>query len=246
MRGVLLGRPDTEDTMQRHPIRVAILAGLLALAAAAIAASPASAAAPPNDNFASATTLSGASFSQAGTTLAATMEMGEPDHANSSFDGTLGTDCDTTFDAQCEHSVWYSWTAPSNMTLNLQTCASDYDTTLAVYTGTTVGGLTEKASNDDALGETDACGGDDASGLGRALSFNVASGTVYKIAVAGFEGDSGPVTLTTAAVPQAPPPVVTPPVVTPPVIPPAATTGQKKHHHKHHKHHKHHHHHHHG
>jgi hypothetical protein len=88
--------------------------------------------APPNDNFADATTLSGASGSRSGDTIAgATVEPGEPDPF-----GTGG-------------SVWYEWTPPADGTYKLSTFGSTFDTILAVYEGTSLEALTTLRVNDD-------------------------------------------------------------------------------------------------
>ena len=46
-------------------------------------------------------------------------------------------------------SVWYSWTAPLEGEVEIDTVGSDFDTLIGVYTGNAVGSLTEVASNDD-------------------------------------------------------------------------------------------------
>jgi subtilisin family serine protease len=78
---------------------------------------------PANDNFANAQFISGANATLNGTNVRATRESGEPDHLPA-ISGSLG-----------EHTVWYNWTAPSSGQVNLDTCTSSFDTTLAVYTG---------------------------------------------------------------------------------------------------------------
>ena len=120
----------------------------------------ASAAAPANDDFATAATLSGLPANATGTNVDATTESGEPDHA-----GYSGG-----------HSVWWSWTAPSDGAVTVDTCASDFDTVLAIYTGSEVNALTPVASNRYAF---DSCGIDPSK-----LSFEATDGQVYKIAIA--------------------------------------------------------------
>jgi Right handed beta helix region/PASTA domain len=129
---------------------------------------------PPNDNFAAAQLLSGDHGSLDGTTVGATKEPSEPNHA-----GNPGG-----------ASVWYRWTAPATGTLTLDTCNSDFDTMLAVYTGGDVAHLTAVASNDDG---PSTCGLD---GLGSQVAFSVNGGTAYDIAVDGFDGDWGNFALT--------------------------------------------------
>jgi hypothetical protein len=139
---------------------------------------------PPNDNFAAAQLLSGDQSSVDGTTVGATKEASEPNHA-----GDTGGS-----------SVWYRWTAPATGTLALDTCNSDFDTLLAVYTGADVAHLTAVASNDD---------GPPACGLGSRVLFSVTGGTTYDIAVDGFEGDWGDFVL--AWTRTNPPPAAQPP-----------------------------------
>ncbi len=75
---------------------------------------------PANDNFADAEELSGLlPLTQAGSNVDATKEPGEPDHAG----GAGGS------------SVWYRWTAAASGPVTIDTCASDFDTLLGVYTG---------------------------------------------------------------------------------------------------------------
>ncbi len=119
--------------------------------------------APANDNFANAVTLSSLA-AVTGTTVAATHESGEPNHASSG----------------AAASIWYSWTAPADGTLVLSTQGSGYDTLLAAYTGSAVSGLTQRAANDNAGG-----------GLWSQVRFSVTAGTVYRIAVDGYRGATG-------------------------------------------------------
>jgi len=147
-----------------------VLAVLLTFPAAALAA------APPNDDFAAATDLSGfdpAAGQIRGTNVAASKEVGEPDHA-----GNPGG-----------RSVWYTWTAPGDGSVpnvSFTTGFTELDTLLAVYTGAAVGALTEVASNDDTPNL----------GTASAVSFATTPGTVYRIAVDGFGGKMGSFFLT--------------------------------------------------
>jgi hypothetical protein len=122
---------------------------------------------PPNDNFASAQTLSGFNAAATGDNFDATIQPGEPAH----------------FPGGPFASVWYSWTAPGSGQVTIDTCGSDFDTVLAVYTGNAVNALAPIASNDDACG----------SGQSR-VSFAATAGTTYRIAVDGY-GDIGDIDL---------------------------------------------------
>ncbi len=135
----------------------------LALAASAQAA-------PSNDEFANAQTLSGSLpvFEYTSNVLAS-KQAGEPNHA-----GNAGG-----------HSVWFSWTPSSSGPVAISTCAySEIDTLLAVYTGSAVNSLTPVASSDDS--SQAGCGS-----TSSAVTFTAAAGTTYKIAVDGKDGDEG-------------------------------------------------------
>jgi subtilisin family serine protease len=115
---------------------------------------------PPNDQFANRMVLSGSSVTTLGNNVNATKEAGEPLHAGNSGG----------------KSVWWTWTAPNSGPVAVTTAGSSFDTTLGVYTGTVVSGLTLVAGDDDS-------GGWPAS----AVSFNAKVGTAYQIAVDGFD-----------------------------------------------------------
>ncbi|BDS05193.1 hypothetical protein NT6N_02330 [Oceaniferula spumae] len=76
-------------------------------------------------------------------------------------------------------SLWWKWTPDFDGEFVITTQGSEFDTVLAVYSGTP-GSLTEAASNDDrsALDWT------------SQVTFEVTSGTTYYIAVDGFRGDA--------------------------------------------------------
>ena len=125
---------------------------------------------PDNDNFASAKAISGASGSVSGSNVGATMQSSEPVPSAQS---------------QSASSVWYTWTAPASGMVTFDMVAASFDTVLGVYTGTSVASLSEVDSDDD--------GG---SGLTNSrLSFQVVSGTAYRIAVYGYRGASGNFTI---------------------------------------------------
>ena len=94
---------------------------------------------PPNDNFANAAVLTGVSGSTNVDNTLATAEPGEPSHG-----GFLPS-----------QSVWYSWTAPADGEVTLDTIGSmdinnnNLDTVLAVYTGTSLATLNQVAANDE-------------------------------------------------------------------------------------------------
>jgi subtilase family serine protease len=125
--------------------------------------------APANDNFASATALSGAPVTITGTNVGATKQTGEPTVA-----GNAGG-----------KSVWYTWTAAASGRVSLSTLGSSFDTLLGVYTGASVSGLSLVAGNDDASSRT----------LISAVTFNAVAGTTYRFVVDGYNAASGNITL---------------------------------------------------
>jgi len=145
---------------------------------------------PANDELADATPLQSVSFVTARVfNEFATKELGEPSHA-----GDPGG-----------HSLWYSWIAPADGEVAVNTCYSGVDTLLAVYTGSSYP-LTEVASNDD--------GGDCGGGTSR-LTFSAVAGVAYKIAVDAKDGEDGPYSLALRTRPPnddlaAPAPIVLP------------------------------------
>jgi len=124
---------------------------------------------PPNDHFVYATTLTGTSGSVIGNNALATLEPGEPQHANNPGG----------------HSVWWQWKAPDNGSLLVSTEGSAFDTVMGLYTGSRVDALTTVAFNDDAYG------GVTFSKLHHAVRSNI----VYHVALDGFDGATGIVQL---------------------------------------------------
>ena len=101
-------------------------------------------------------------------TVGATREAGEPQHAGVTSSGSL----------------WWTFDAPSAGAVNLATAGSSIDTVLAVYTGSGVRSLTPVASNDNNGASTSS-----------AVSFTAVAGTRYRIAVAGKGTAAGAVAL---------------------------------------------------
>ncbi len=89
---------------------------------------------PANDSFATPTQLGSAtSGSIPDDTTGATAEPNEPAHAG--FTAT--------------NSLWYTWTASQSGDVQFDTIGSAIDTVLAVYTGNSLGSLTQIAANDE-------------------------------------------------------------------------------------------------
>ena len=121
-------------------------------------------AAPANDLFADRFTLSGTAVATSGSNNSAGSEPGEPNHA-----GYFGG-----------HSVWWTWTAPTDGVVVLNTTNNSFQTALAVYTGSNVSALSLVAANAYY------------SGYSSLLTFNAVAGNVYQIAVATTYGLGGP------------------------------------------------------
>lgn len=147
-------------------IVVVLVFGLVGLVAPLVRAAPD--APPANDNFVNAQVINGSSGVVTGTTVAATKEAGEPNHAG--YGGGK--------------SVWYTWVAPGTGAILFTTYGSSFDTLLGVYTGVSVNALTEVASNDE-------CG----AALTSCVVFNAMGGTTYWVAVDGYGGASGNIRL---------------------------------------------------
>lgn len=117
---------DGMDGTYAYTVVVINAAGVTRSAPAEITVTPASGNRPANDAFANRIALSGTSFSITPIALDnATREVAEPGNAPLK-------------------SLWYSWTAPDNVTVTLDASASDYSTyrRIAVYLGNRLGALT--------------------------------------------------------------------------------------------------------
>jgi len=122
-----------------------------------------------NDQFSDRISIPSSGGTVAGSSVGATKELGEPDHA-----GDAGG-----------KSLWWTWTAPASGVIAIYTDGSSFDTTLAVYQGADLASLVLTAADDD--------GG---AGSQSRVMFIATAGVTYQIAVDGFGGDSGNVTLT--------------------------------------------------
>ena len=124
---------------------------------------------PPNDHFTNALTIATITGGDVGWNFNATREPGEPSH----LPGNTSS-----------RSVWWRWTAPSNMSVTLSTDGSSFDTVMAVYVGTNVASLTSVASDDD-----------DGVGSNSRVTFAATAGTTYRIAVDGYSDATGDIQL---------------------------------------------------
>ena len=133
-----------------------------------VISTPDCASSPTNDFFTNALALVGPT-SYSVMNECATKEPSEPNHAGNSGG----------------HSLWFKWTAPSNQTAVITTRRSDFDTLLAVYTGSSMANLNLIASNDDiSLAVKQSL-----------VSFAAVGGTTYRIAVDGYLGAVGNITV---------------------------------------------------
>ncbi len=115
-----------------------------------------------NDLCSGAVIIASASYTNAQSTLKAT-SFGDP-----------VPDCVDDFG----HGVWYQFTAPVAGRLIVDTFGSDFDTGLAVYTGS-CDSLTEVACNDDTGGVT------------SQVIIPTAAGLTYSILAGGYDSDAG-------------------------------------------------------
>jgi hypothetical protein len=150
--------------------RVGALAALCITATALVVVAPA-AAAPLNDSFSNATTISGTSGTWTGTTDGATRENNEP------VDPSGGG-----------RTVWFRWTPSTSGPVSLDLRGSAFDTILSVYTGSRVRSLAFVARNDNAAEWND-------DGSSR-LTFNATAYVTYQIQIDGRYGATGSYRLT--------------------------------------------------
>ncbi|HEY5915558.1 MAG TPA: PPC domain-containing protein [Verrucomicrobiae bacterium] len=121
-----------------------------------------------NDQFANRFTIPSTGGTVTGSNATATKESGEPNHGN----------------APGGKSVWWTWTAPAGGLVTISLDGSSFDTTLGVYQGTGVTSLTSVAQDDE--GGAGSC---------SRVVFTATTGATYQIAVDGYSGASGNITL---------------------------------------------------
>jgi len=126
----------------------------------------ASALTPPNNNFSTPDNMSSSNYT--GTNINASKEIREPNHAGNAGGKSI-------------------WVKLSNTTDNVKidSYGSNFDTLIAVYSGTTVSGLSLLTSNDD----------DGTAGGKSSINLTKSATTNYYIAVDGKNGASGYVAL---------------------------------------------------
>jgi Divergent InlB B-repeat domain len=125
---------------------------------------------PANDDFAQAQALPGSpNVSTSSSNALADKEPGEPNHAGKPGGG----------------SVWFSWTAPETGPFVISACPyfeNSPDTLLAVYTGSSLAGLTPVAAGDDSPSGCQE--------VASEATIEAVAGTAYRIAV-DSKGDGG-------------------------------------------------------
>jgi hypothetical protein len=146
--------------MKRFVIPVTVVLAVMALMAPAFAQ-------PTNDDLTAATEVTGLPFTETLDTTDATVEPGEPVEGDE-FCPPRGS------------TVWYALTLDTTQPVSVNTAGSDYDTTLAVYTGSGFGDLSLVDCNDDTF-----------FGLEAAVTFEAEAGVTYLVQVGSFGGDFG-------------------------------------------------------
>ena len=81
------------------------------------------------------------------------------------------------------NSVWYQWHADTSGSVTISTLGSDFDTTLVVYTGTSLDSLILVAANNDYWGSQ------------SQVTFSASAGIVYRIVVDGYSNAVGNICL---------------------------------------------------
>ncbi len=127
--------------------------------------------APANDNFSNAKAVSAVPYNEAIDTTAATEKIDDP-QVNSSCDGKML--------AKGQKTVWYKYLAPRTSSVFFDTFGSNYNTYIAVWTGTSPGNLALVGCDDDA-----------GNSLQSQVSFYAQTGITYYVEVAGYSGIQG-------------------------------------------------------
>lgn len=133
---------------------------LILITAIALYSSSTYAAAPANDDFLAATEIITTNTTYTGSNEEATIEQDEPNHVG------YGS-----------NSVWWKWTPTQNQACLISTLGSDFDTVLAIYTGSAINSLSLVTENDDYENYPDNT---------SRVTFTALAGQTYYIAVDGF------------------------------------------------------------
>ena len=125
---------------------------------------PASTSCTTNNAFSCATTVSARPYTVTQSTSGFTLETSEPRPC-----GSIGA------------TGWWSWTPTTSGTYTIDTRGSSFDTVLAIYTGSSVTGLTNLNCNDDIS----------TSDVDSTITRSFTAGTTYRIQVGGYNGATG-------------------------------------------------------
>ncbi|MFZ5857771.1 MAG: hypothetical protein ACOYZ6_13140 [Chloroflexota bacterium] len=117
-----------------------------------------------NDDFDLATSIAAYPYSVTLDSFEATEALDDPTSSKCNLNPGLAT-------------VWYTYTPTANVLIHMDTIGSNYDTYMALWTGSR-GSLTEVACNDDAS----------PSDFASAIDITLVAGTTYYIEVAQFNG----------------------------------------------------------
>jgi hypothetical protein len=142
------------------------------------------------DFFVNRGLITGYTNFKTGSSTSATKETGEPNHWSFNAGGK---------------SMWIDWVAPGTGVVTIDLLGSSFDTLLGVYTNTP--GLAPAVSNLTKAAESD----DNGSSLQSKVQFtNTVAGTIYHIAVDGYNGASGNIQAR-ISLPNSPPVITTQP-----------------------------------
>lgn len=126
---------------------------------------------PANDDFEAARQLEGSRSLIVGhANVGATKQIGEPNHA-----GNAGG-----------ASIWFNWRAPITGSVRFSACQASFRPLFAVYVGSSLQNLLPIAQSDDPASPECPIGNNP-----RGVAFNIDAGTVYRLAVDGFNGATG-------------------------------------------------------
>lgn len=126
---------------------------------------------PGNDDFEASSELEHSDALYVGFgNLGATKQVGEPNHAGN----------------QGGASIWFDWKAPITGSVRFSACQPSFRALLAVYTGSSLQSLQPIAQSDNPVSPGCLLG----NGPGG-VAFNIDAGTVYRLAVDGFNGATG-------------------------------------------------------
>ncbi len=121
------------------------------------------------DQFGNAAAITALPYTNTGSTATATVEAGEPAPACM----TIGK------------TTWFKYTPAGNQAVTVSTAGSNFDTVLAVWRGTTIGGLTQVGCDDDGVA---------AGGASRIAGLSLTGGQTYYVQIGGYRDPGSGVT----------------------------------------------------